>query len=165
MARCATWSSQKLSKTTKQAASGTNHHPALALATRKTHAACNNKQTHSQGKSMLHELRTYTTLPGAIPDVLKANEEVGRKVRGDDYGVLEGYWFTEIGPLNQVIQIWPYEDAAHREKVRVESAAPGKWPPQAPEKPVRMESEIFTPLPFIGDFASGNVALMACSST
>ena len=46
---------------------------------------------------MLHELRTYTTHPGAIPEVLRANEEVGRKVRGDDYGVLEGYWFTEMG--------------------------------------------------------------------
>ena len=55
---------------------------------------------------MLHELRTYTTRPGAIPEVLKANEEVGRKVRGDDYGVLEGYWFTEMGPLNQVMHLW-----------------------------------------------------------
>ena len=28
---------------------------------------------------MLHELRTYTARPGAVPDILKVNEEVGRK--------------------------------------------------------------------------------------
>ena len=37
------------------------------------------------------------------------------------------------------------------------SYQPGKWPPQAPDKPLHMESEIFKPFPFIGDFASGKV--------
>ncbi|MDE0779989.1 MAG: NIPSNAP family protein [Alphaproteobacteria bacterium] len=76
---------------------------------------------------MLHELRTYTTLPGAIPEVLKANEEVGRKVRGDDYGVLEGYWFTEIGPLNQVMHLWRYDSFEERARLRGELGKVEGW--------------------------------------
>jgi hypothetical protein len=76
---------------------------------------------------MLHELRTYTALPGAIPDVLKANEEVGRKVRGDDYGVLEGYWYTEMGPLNQVMHLWRFESFEERARLRGELGKVEGW--------------------------------------
>lgn len=76
---------------------------------------------------MLHELRTYTALPGAIPDVLKANEEVGRKVRGDDYGVLEGYWYTEMGPLNQVMHLWRYDSFEERARLRGELGKVEGW--------------------------------------
>ncbi len=76
---------------------------------------------------MLHELRTYTALPGAIPDVLKANEEVGRKVRGDDYGVLEGYWYTEMGPLNQVMHLWRFDSFEERARLRGELGKVEGW--------------------------------------
>src|SRR5262249_25102994 len=52
---------------------------------------------------MIYELRTYTLKQGAVPDVAKAAGTVGRDIRKDDYGKLEGYWQTEIGPLNQVL--------------------------------------------------------------
>ncbi|NNE84613.1 MAG: NIPSNAP family protein [Alphaproteobacteria bacterium] len=105
---------------------------------------------------MIYEVRTYRLQPRAVPGFVEAFGSAYEGYR-KDFSPLAAFFYTDIGPLNQVIHIWPYEDAAHRAKVRAESAAPGKWPPQAPEKPVRMESEIFTPLPFIGDFASGNV--------
>ena len=76
---------------------------------------------------MLHELRTYTALPGKIPEVLKANEEVGRKVRGDDYGVLEGYWYTEMGPLNQVMHLWRYDSFEERARLRTELGKVEGW--------------------------------------
>ena len=76
---------------------------------------------------MLHELRTYTARPGAIPDVLKANEEVGRKVRGDDYGVLEGYWYTEMGPLNQVMHLWRFDSFEERARLRGELGKLDGW--------------------------------------
>ncbi|MBO6781754.1 MAG: NIPSNAP family protein [Alphaproteobacteria bacterium] len=76
---------------------------------------------------MIHELRTYTTRPGAIPEVLAANEEVGRKVRGNDYGVLEGYWYTEIGPLNQVMHLWRYDSFEERARLRAELGKLDGW--------------------------------------
>jgi len=55
---------------------------------------------------MIYELRTYTVKPGTIGDMVKAASTVSRDIRGDDYGKLEGYWSTEIGPLNQVMHLW-----------------------------------------------------------
>src|SRR5215471_894531 len=48
---------------------------------------------------MIYELRTYTLKQGSVPDVVKAASTVSRSIRGDEYGKLEGYWTTEIGPL------------------------------------------------------------------
>ncbi|MFT5180223.1 MAG: hypothetical protein ACI8S3_000096 [Alphaproteobacteria bacterium] len=76
---------------------------------------------------MIYEMRTYTTRPGAVPAILKANEEVGRPVRGDDYGKLEGYWFTDIGPLNQVVHLWSYTDMEERDRLRKELGSVAAW--------------------------------------
>ena len=76
---------------------------------------------------MIHELRTYTTQPGAVPEILKANEEVGREVRGDDYGVLEGYWYTDFGPLNQVMHLWRYDTMEQRDQMRAELGQLEGW--------------------------------------
>lgn len=76
---------------------------------------------------MIYELRTYTTRQGAVPAILKANEEVGRPVRGDDYGKLEGYWYTDIGPLNQVMHLWSYTDMAERDQLRQDLGANEGW--------------------------------------
>ena len=46
---------------------------------------------------MIYELRTYTLQPGKQGEYLKLNAEIGRKIRGDKYGKLEGYWSTEFG--------------------------------------------------------------------
>src|SRR2546423_3447035 len=59
---------------------------------------------------MIHELRTYTLMPGKQGEYLKLNEQVGRKVRGDKYGKLEGSWTTEFGMLNQYVHLWAYPD-------------------------------------------------------
>ena len=76
---------------------------------------------------MLYELRTYTAKAGGIPAILKANEEVGRPVRGDNYGKLEGYWYTDIGPLNQVMHLWSYADMAERDRLRGELGKLAGW--------------------------------------
>ncbi|NKB49173.1 MAG: NIPSNAP family protein [Alphaproteobacteria bacterium] len=76
---------------------------------------------------MIYEMRTYTSVAGGIPTILKANEEVGRPVRGDDYGKLEGYWYTDIGPLNQVMHLWSYTDMAERDRLRKELGANEAW--------------------------------------
>ena len=76
---------------------------------------------------MIYELRTYTGKRGSVPAILKANEEVGRPVRGDNYGKLEGYWYTDIGPVNQVMHLWSYDDLVERERLRAELGAVEAW--------------------------------------
>ena len=76
---------------------------------------------------MIYELRTYTVKPGTLGDIVKAASTVSRDVRGDDYGKLEGYWFTEIGPLNQVMHMWSYESFDERARLRGELAKNPRW--------------------------------------
>jgi hypothetical protein len=76
---------------------------------------------------MIYELRTYTVKPGAIGDMIKAASTVSRDIRNDDYGKLEGYWSTEIGPLNQVMHLWSYSDLNERARLRGELAKNPRW--------------------------------------
>jgi hypothetical protein len=76
---------------------------------------------------MLHELRIYTTFPGQAPALAKLSAEVGREIRGDDHGKLEGYWLTEVGALNQVCHLWSYENAADREAKRAKLSTNADW--------------------------------------
>jgi hypothetical protein len=76
---------------------------------------------------MLYELRTYTLKPGGVGDMIKAASTVSHGIRGNDYGKLEGYWFTEIGPLNQVMHLWSYKDFAERERLRAELSKNPRW--------------------------------------
>jgi len=76
---------------------------------------------------MIYELRTYTLKQGSVPEVVKAASTVSRSVRGDEYGKLEGYWTTEIGPLNQVVHLWSYGDLNERSRLRAELAKNPRW--------------------------------------
>ena len=51
-----------------------------------------------------------------------------------EYSRMAGHWYTEAGPLNQMIAIWPYENLEQRMKIRseVELIEDGTvWPPQS----------------------------------
>jgi hypothetical protein len=76
---------------------------------------------------MIYELRTYTVKPAALGDMVKAASTVSRDIRKDDYGKLEGYWMTEIGPLNQVMHLWSYGSFDERAKLRGELANNPRW--------------------------------------
>jgi len=76
---------------------------------------------------MIYELRTYTVKPGTLGDVVKAASTVSRDIRKDEYGKLEGYWSTEIGPLNQVMHLWSYNDYEERAKLRAELSKNPRW--------------------------------------
>src|SRR5581483_8220289 len=67
---------------------------------------------------MIHELRTYTFVPGKLGEAMRLSGDVSRRTRGDDYGKLEGYWVTEFGTLNQVVHIWSYADLSERTRLR-----------------------------------------------
>lgn len=76
---------------------------------------------------MIHELRIYTVKAGTVPTVAKNAGEVGRAIRGDNYGRLEGYWMGEIGPLNYVAHLWSYKDLNERDRLRGELAKNERW--------------------------------------
>lgn len=76
---------------------------------------------------MIYELRTYTLKPGTIGEMVKAASTVSHDIRGNDYGKLEGYWSTEIGPLNQVMHLWSYRDFDERTRLRAELAKNPRW--------------------------------------
>ncbi|HEV8441526.1 MAG TPA: NIPSNAP family protein [Methylomirabilota bacterium] len=76
---------------------------------------------------MIYELRTYTLVPGKQSEYVKLSGDVGRKVRGDKYGKLEGYWTSEFGTLNQAIHLWSYPDLVERDRLRGELAKNDEW--------------------------------------
>lgn len=98
---------------------------------------------------MVHELRTYTLVPGKQGEYLKLASEVSRKIRGDKFGKLEGYWATEFGTLNQVVHLWNYADLNERERLRGELARNEEWTkgylPQTRPLVLAQENKILAP--------------------
>ena len=76
---------------------------------------------------MIHELRIYTAKAGTAGEMAKNSGTIARDIRGDTYGKLEGYWMTEIGPLNQVVHLWSYADLNERARLRAELGKNERW--------------------------------------
>jgi hypothetical protein len=98
---------------------------------------------------MIHELRAYTLVPGTPGQYLKQAAEVGRKIRGDRYGKLEGFWTTEFGLLNQVVHLWSYADLNERDRLRAELGKNEEWTksylPQTRAMVLAQENKILSP--------------------
>lgn len=104
---------------------------------------------------MIYEARTYRLKPHTTPEFIKVFGE-SYKTR-KKVSELSGFFYSEIGPLNQVIHIWPYEDAGDRERVRAEAAKDPNWPPPVAHTQDRMVSEIYTPWPITPTMATGKL--------
>ena len=96
---------------------------------------------------MIYEIRTYDLKPRSVPEFEKRTGEMiaGRQ----KYSQLGGFWYTEVGPLNQVVHIWPYEDLNQRGEIRAKAVSEGAWPPDNGDIILNMQSEIFMPAPFM----------------
>ncbi len=94
---------------------------------------------------MIYEMRTYTLRAGAVAEYERLFGEA-YKVR-EQYSKLGAFWHTEIGPINQVIHIWPYESMQHRADVRAAASkdTSGLWPPRASELMLTQEVDILDP--------------------
>ncbi len=97
---------------------------------------------------MIYEFRTYDLKPRSVPEFEKRAAEKMEEGR-QDYSQLFGFWYTEAGPLNQVVHVWPYEDLNQRRDVRAQVVEEGVWPPNTSEFVINMQSEIFLPAPFM----------------
>ena len=67
---------------------------------------------------MLIDHRTYTFYPGKLAEFLPIFEREGLPLQKRYCGNLIGYFTTETGELNQIIQLWAYRDARDRDARR-----------------------------------------------
>ena len=111
--------------------------------------------TFPKGKLMIYEVRTYDLKPRSLPIVEKMFEE--NLEHRTKYSALAAFFHTEIGPLNQIIHIWPYADLAERTRVRGEMAKETQWPPKIQEHVEKMNSEVFVPYPFSPEIKPGKM--------
>jgi NIPSNAP len=103
---------------------------------------------------MLYEVRTYRCKPHTVNEVVKRFGEAyeSRKKLSE----MAAFFYTEIGPLNQVIHIWPYKDLNERARIRAESVKNPAWPPKIAEFIDEQVSEIFVPFSFTPEIKPGN---------
>ena len=103
---------------------------------------------------MIYEVRTYTLKPGSTAEFESRFEK--RHPFREKYSKLGAFWHTEMGPLNQVIHVWEYDDLGHRAKAR-EAANKDRDLQRNPggrEFVVEQQSEIVTPAPFMRPLGS-----------
>ena len=95
---------------------------------------------------MIYEVRTYGLKPGSVAQ-WEGHFEAALPHRVK-YSELAALWHTDIGLLNQVIHVWPYENLEQRDEIRAKAAQEPGWPPKGGELILSMESQIWTPAPF-----------------
>ncbi len=95
---------------------------------------------------MIYEFRTYTLHPRTQAEFVKRwQAKLPERLK---HSRLAAFWTTEIGPLNQVIHVWEYENALERARIRADVVKRGIWPPPTLDLIADMQSEIMEPLPF-----------------
>jgi len=104
---------------------------------------------------MIYEFRTYDLKPRAVPIF---EERMAESLPGRlKLSPLGGFWSSEIGPLNQVVHIWPYNDMNERTDIRAKAAAVPNWPPNNNDIMENMQTEIFIPAPFMTPLGDRNI--------
>ncbi len=95
---------------------------------------------------MIIEVRTYQLKPGTVVEFEKRfGEALPARAK---YSKLAALWHTEVGALNEVTHVWPYDSLEQRMGIRTAAVKAGIWPPPTSEFVVSMQSEIFIPAPF-----------------
>jgi len=111
---------------------------------------------------MIHELRTYTLIPGTQASYIPLFEDAWKRIRGDRHGKLEGYWSTDSGTLNQVVHLWSFNDLVERQRLRAELAKNEAWTGEylAKSQPflISQENKIMSPiLPLAPPHETGHI--------
>ena len=100
---------------------------------------------------MIYEIRTYNLKLGQLQEYWK---RFGEKLPGTTRTLetRRTLVHTEVGPLNQMVAIWPYESLEQRADIRRAAEAepnPVMAPPIQAISSSSMVSEIFLPAPFM----------------
>ena len=76
---------------------------------------------------MIADVRTYTLVPRKLNSYLKLVEQYAIPIMRSHGMVLDRYFISKIGPLNQVVHIWNYESLAEFERIRNARDEDPKW--------------------------------------
>lgn len=104
---------------------------------------------------MIYEMRTYDLKPRSLAEVEKRFGEAYEHRK--KYSPLAAFWHTEIGPLNQIVHVWPYRDLAERERIRTAAVKDGSWPPKIGEFVLGMRSDIMIPFSISPELKPGKM--------
>ena len=100
---------------------------------------------------MVYELRTYTLYPGKMAEFLRLAETEGFPLLSR-YLKPIGWWTTEIGPLNEVVILWAFDDLGQRDRAwaaaRADDRLTNGYFPKVRALMVKQESKILTPTSF-----------------
>ena len=100
---------------------------------------------------MIIEHRTYKIKPGKLNALMDLYEKEGMEVHKKILGNQIGYFYTEIGPLNEIVHLYGYEsldDRARRRKELSENTTWQKFISQAISFIEYQESKILLPAKF-----------------
>ena len=104
---------------------------------------------------MILEMRTYVLKPGTTAAFEQRFAE-GLTAR-QQFSKLLGLWRSEVGGLNQVVHIWPYESFEARDRIGQEARKTGKWPPKTQEYIITQDNKILQPAPFSPPLPEGQL--------
>ena len=76
---------------------------------------------------MIVDVRTYTLIPRKLTKYVEIFEKHGLPVMKRHGLYLLGYYVSYIGPLNQVVHLWRYDNLADMEKKRAARDADPDW--------------------------------------
>ena len=72
---------------------------------------------------MFYEIRTYRLKNGAIPAIPQGRRRKrASPSRRTHLGELVGYFYSEIGPINEIVHIWAFASLDDREARRAQLA-------------------------------------------
>jgi hypothetical protein len=104
---------------------------------------------------MIYDISTYDLKPRSVPEIEKRFGECYEKRK--TYSPLAASWHTEIGPLNQIVQVWPYKDLGERERITAAAAKDNVWPPDLGEFVLAVRSDIMLPFTFSPEMKPGKM--------
>lgn len=109
---------------------------------------------------MFYEIRTYRLRNGGVPEYLAAVGDSGIAIQKRHLGHLAGYFYSEIGPVNEIVHIWGYSTLDDRQARRAKLAEDPEWQsflPKIRNLIVTAESKIMSPANFspLGHSVSG----------
>ena len=100
---------------------------------------------------MIVEQRTYNLHVATTGEYLKRYQEEGLAIQRPILGTMVGYFSTEIGPLNQIVHMWAYEDMGDREQRRATLKSDPRWVKYSAsvrQYIISQENKILIPAPF-----------------
>lgn len=95
--------------------------------------------------------RIYTFHGGKLQSFLKLYEAEGMPTQSKHLGNCIGFYFSDIGPQNQVVHLWAYADLADRQRRRQALQSDPHWQVYLSKSAplvVSMENAILRPTPF-----------------